>query len=167
MATDPFTLVYEALRGILEGNADFARVVKKNNRMFYVGPSRRPEKDVPQDSDRPEVRLAPSGGEAHLGATSSSSKIVKRFRIEVATGDMRVDERLFPVQWSIYRAMAGWQAVLTALTWNSKAFVVTSKLSAVSEGLSESDLSQGVRGWAAVWECEIEMWFTTSDLTGS
>ncbi len=169
MATDPFTLVYEALRDLLLANADFAREVKQGNRMFYVGAARRPDKETVQDSDRPEVRLAPAGGEAHLMATSSSSKIVKRLRIEVTTGDMRVDERLFPVQWAVYRAMVGWQAALAALRWGTmdKSFVVVAKLNAVTEGLSESDLNRGIRGWAAVWECEIEMWFPTTELTGS
>lgn len=161
MATDPLSLVYDALWDILEAHKPFTRLIKPGNRIKYSG-RRDPEKDGSGDSDYPKVRILPVGGETHLERTSSSGFLSKRFQIQVATGDRRVDERLFPVEWEIIRAMHGWRTKLEALTWEEAAFAKGCLLTDIQDGLTLDESREKIIGWAAVWACEVPMWFPTT-----
>jgi len=161
---DPITQVYYALWSLLEAHEPLAQLVKVGNRIKFSGATRDPVKAEVSDADLPELRIVPVSSTPHLQRTSNASSILKRLRIEVSTGDQRVDAGLFAMEWEIYRALSTWAATLTALTWNSKKYVRLARPVTVQDGTAQADLERGIRGWAAVWECEVEMWFDTADM---
>ncbi len=165
---DPITLVYEALWYLLESSPHFTSRVKSGNRMKFIGKNVDPLKDHIRDMDIPEVRIIPTSIEPHMQRTSNSSSMWKRFEIQIATGDQSLDNpaALFPVEWALVLAMSNWFTHLQQLTWKGRKIVVRFRIPEVSEGVSDQDLNRGIKGWSAVWACEIELWFTTTDLQG-
>ena len=161
---DPIIQVHDALWALLEAHAPLASMVKVKNRVKLSGSNRDPLKAEISDADLPELRITPSSSKPHLQRTSNGSSLVKRFRVEVATGDQRVDAGLFALEWEIYRALSAWVQTLIVLTWNEKTYVRLARPITVQDGKSDVDLIRGIRGWSALWECEVEMWFTTLDL---
>lgn len=162
--TDPFTQVYDALYSLPWEREALCHMVKPGNRVSFSGADRDPLKPSVQAADLPEIRLIPTGGTPHLQRTSSSTTWIMRFEWGIATGDQRVNENLYPVEWELLRAMANWIAVLTALTWKDKVFVWFAKPTDSREGVTETDINRGVKGWVALWACEVHLKFTTSDL---
>lgn len=174
MATeqDPFTQVYHALWRMLEAHKGFTGLVRIGNRIKLSGSRPDPTKQLPAAADLPEVRVIPAGGAPHIQRTSDSGSVVKRFEIQLNTGQVRVDQEgtdslgaaIFPIEWELLRAMHGWQRVLGVLTWNGKTFVKLMRPGKIEERLHESGDKHGLRGWSAIWACDVEMWFTTVDL---
>lgn len=162
MVTNPLTLVHEALWKLLESHRPFAKLVVEGNRIKYTAESS-PFKRDSSVADLPEVRLVPVQTTPHLQRTSNSSSLLKRFEVQVKTGSQFVAEKLYPLEWEIYRALARWAPVLMALTWEKKTFVKLCRPTQVTE-THESSPKTGPLGWGCIWACEVEMWFETSDL---
>lgn len=161
---DPITQVYYALWELLEAHAPLTAMVKVGNRIKFSGDNRDPMKDEVSSADFPELRVIPVASEPHPQRTSSGSSILKRFRIVVSTGDQRVDVGLFALEWEVYRALSQWAETLMALTWNDKTYVRLARPTTVEDGQTRTDLDRGVKGWSALWQCEVTMWFATADL---
>lgn len=164
--TDPITLVWNALLDMLESHAGFMSLVKVGNLIRFTGKNRDPVKSQIGPADVPEVRLIPRGGIPHVQRTSNSSSMLETFEVQITSGDQRVDVALFPVKWQVLKALAGWAAVLGALTWKGKTFVRLTRPTGVADGVAEEDLRRGIVGWASIWTVEVHMWFTTTDLQG-
>ncbi len=165
-ASNPLTAVYDALWTLLEAHAPLTALVKTANRIKFTGEAANPDKQEILTADLPYIRLICTGGSPHIQRTSNSGSLTKRFEVQIATGaqGLNATAGLLAVEWEVLRAMHGWQAVLGALTWQSKAYVKLCKPLEIAEALTNIDLNQGIKGWAAVWGCEVEMWFTTTDL---
>ena len=161
---DPIVQIYYALWDLLEAHQPLANLVKIGNRIKMSGDKRDAMKKEVGESDLPELRLLPVSSTPHTQRTSNTSSIIKRFRIEISTGDQRVDMGLFIIEWEIFRALANWAPTLQALTWEGKKYVVLARPTAEKDGFSQKDLARGIKSWSSVWECEIELWFTTTDL---
>lgn len=164
LETDPFTKVYAAIWGLLEKNADFCKLVDVGNRIRLDGDDRRPNKREVSTRDLPEVRIVPTQLVPHAQRTSNSSTCELRLEVQVSTGDWRVHEQLFPLEWAIYRALVNWELELKSLTWNNRPFVQVAQSLGVNVGRSESDIERGIQGWAGVWACMVDLWFNTADL---
>jgi hypothetical protein len=162
---DPITQVYNALWTLLESHAPLTQLVELRNRIKFSGTNTDPVKAEVLTADLPELRLVPLSGSSYLTRTSSSSTILQQFRVELSTGDQRVDAALFPIQWEVYRALCNWVTTLQALKWNSKAYVTTLKAGEHQQGVTNTDLQRGIKGWSLLWSCSVEMTFTTTDLT--
>lgn len=110
---DPFIQVHDAIWAALEADNsvnDFPSLVAVGNRIKYTGADRSPEKRQHAAADFPDVRLKPRGGpyfSPGRGASSRTTFLVKRWSLEIATGDQRVDgdERLFAIQWAALQAI--------------------------------------------------------------
>lgn len=161
---DPFTLVYDALWELLEAHEGFTDLVRLRNRVKFSGADRSPIKETISPADVPEVRLVCVGGTPHIQRTSGSSSCTKVFEVQLASGDQRYDESLFPVEWEIYKALSKWQITLQGLLWRGKPFVKLVRPVGSSIGVSVLDMSRGIGGWTSVWAVEAEMWFTTAEL---
>jgi len=162
--SDPFTAVHNALLNLLMAYVPLSNMFKAGNRVAFVGSKRSPVKDHPQAADLPEIRLVPTGGTPHLQRTSNSSSCVCTWEIQISTGDQRVDEKLLPAEWAVYRAMEDWVAVLGALEWEGKTYVKLCRPQSIASGVSNADLNRDIIGWSTIWGCEVEMWFSTADL---
>jgi len=161
---DPIVQVYNAIWTLLEAHVQLASMVKLGNRIKVSGDSRDPMKAEISDADLPELRVVPVSSSFHLQRTSNSSTILSRWRIQVSTGDQRVDAGLYALEWEIYRALKDWISTIMALTWNSKTYVKLARPLSAQHGVSMADLQRGIKGWSSIFEFEAEMWFTTSDL---
>ena len=157
--TNPITMVYNALWSMLEAHKPLASMVKIGNRVKLTGANRLPIKEHLGTADLPELRLVSTSSEPHVQRTSTSSSLVKRFKIEVCTGDRRLDAALFPLEWAVYCAMHSWQSVLASLKWNDAAFVKLARPVSVQDSTALVDMMRGVEGWTSLWECEVHMWF--------
>lgn len=167
---NPFVQVYDALWGLLEADATFCGLVRLANRVKYstvsgVAPTAQPVKDQVQDGDLPEVRLVSVSASPHLQRTSNGTSVRRTYSLQIATGDLRYNDKLWPVEWAALKALSRWAETLLALEWNGKpGFVKLVKPADLREGKAEIDLNRGIQGWSAIWEITVEMWFATADL---
>lgn len=162
--SDPFSLVYRALWDLAASQESFTSLVSLRSRIsFGDNENHTPLKNVIASADLPEVILAPTGGICNLHSTTSSSMITKRFMWLISTGDYRIDAGcLFPVEFALIRAMCNWKSALTSLTWAGARFVKRCDMLEVSEGDSDPERNRGLKGWSAMWACEVEMHFSTA-----
>jgi hypothetical protein len=166
--TDPYTLVHDALWGILEANQGFAALVKPGNRIKFTNRGRDPDKQQAGADDFPEVRIIIRSSAPGEKASSSSCFDRQTFEIQVSSGDQRFDAAYFPVKWSVFRAMNAARrdllALIDGLTWNGRSFVLNIRPTGVSEGVSDSDQNRGIKGWYGAWACDVEMQFALADM---
>lgn len=165
--SNPFSMVYSELWNLAEANSELISLVQLRNRIRYdLDDNRDPEKRVTMDSDMPELSLMSTGLTGNMWNTSSTSTCTRTYEWMIVTGDMRITERLLPVEWALFRAMHGWKTILTALQWEGKSFVKRAALTNIQDGILRPDSRQNVpRGWACIWGIEIEMHFSVGDLT--
>lgn len=161
---DPFTQVYNALYELPWARAEMCKLVERGNRVTFSGRDRSPLKDQVNVSDLPELRLIPTGSTPHIQRTSSTSTWILRFEWQLATGDQRVNKFLYPVEFELLRAMANWIPTLQALTWKDKKFAWGAPVTEARTGVTETDINRGIRGWVALWTCEVRLALTTADL---
>jgi hypothetical protein len=167
MSADPFSPVYIALWQMLEEHKPLAAMVKVGNRIRFAGPDRSPLKAEIQTADLPELRVVPAGGSTLTERTSSSGTCSKRFVIQVATGEQRIDVDLglYRIEWEVLRAMHGWKTRLAALSWNGHAgYVILCRLAELTEGVQYQEDNRGIKGWIGLWACEVQMAFATADM---
>lgn len=163
--SDPITLVYDALWSILENSDDFTNAVLVGNRIKFSGTNTAPIKEETITNDYPEVRIVSVSSTPHIFRTSNGSSLVKQFAIQILTGDQRVTEKLFPLEWIIYRALVNGLSTLLGLEWNGKKFVKNVTPISVGDSFrTDRELTPAIRGWLSVWACNVEMWFNTADL---
>lgn len=164
MATDPLSLVYDSIWTMLEAHADFASLVKVGNRTKFSGTNRNPMKEEILTADRPEVRLVATSSRMHLQRASNSSTWDVTLSLQVATGDQRLDYKIYPVMWAVFRALSTWETHVKTLTWNAKTFVHLARPQESTEGVDLPDMNKGIIGWSTIWSYEVQMHFTTADL---
>ena len=165
MTTDPFTLVHNKLWDMLEAHSGFTDLVKPGNRIKFSGDARDPLKRQVSSDDLPEVRLVAAGGTPHLQMASNATTVLKRFEVQIATGDKRYDAVMFPLGWAVVRAMSPWLTALRAeIQWNGKTFVTLLEVTSVSEGTHDAERKRGIDAWTAVVAIDVTMVFTTADL---
>lgn len=162
---NPFSMTYDALWQMAASHPEFNRLVKIGNRIRYDD-SRDPEKQVVAAADLPEVVLVSESLSTNLHATSSSSMMTRNYTWLISTGDLRMNELLYPVEWALICAMANWKQVLGALKWKGAHFIKQHDMTAASEGESDSTRNRGIIGWSSSWRCTVQMYFKTNDLIG-
>ena len=163
-ADNPLKKVHNATWTLLEARAELMALVKVGNRIKYIGSSPSPEKNEGLGTDFPEMRLLPVGMKPHLQETSTTSKLIVVWQIQIASGDQRLQE-LLDIEWELYRALKTWSTHLReALTWQGKEFVTLARPLETKIVLGNKEADRGIRGWSAVWTGETQLNFTTSDL---
>lgn len=148
---DPFTQVHNALWDLLTSYGPFTDLVSKGNRIKLNGRDRNPSKGNRLDADAPEVRIEPAGVTVDLFATSTSSMIESIFSVELRTDDTRPNNKLFPVQWAIIRAIS--QAD------NNLGLSFVHKLTIGDLDIEENEDEDGKKGWKSVIGVEVQMNF--------
>lgn len=171
MATDPFTLVYNGIWECLERKDYFTDLVEEKNRIKLTdqGPLRRPTKDEITEVDVPEVMLITSTTRYWEMRASGGASINKVYTILLTSGERLLDTgKFFPVQWAVSRAMYDYRDILLNLEYGDPAekFVQKTEMPSVEEGLSEEEMNRSLKGWAAIWQCDVTMWFSNTILRG-
>lgn len=166
-STDPFSIVHDALWFMIERNPDIQSLVKDKNQIKFDKQSSK--KDQINDADLPELVLLAGGANPGKYDNSSNTSITKGYIWAITTGDFRITEVYNKVAWELFRSMVDWSIVLCALTWNGDRFVNNFRLISADEGDMMESQNRGIRGWSAVWTCEVDMSFCTNNLriTGS
>lgn len=166
--SNPLSLVYDGLWDLVIRHPDYDTLFSPRNLIRFDGATDRdPLKTTVQDADLPELMLVPTDADINIENTSNTSKLVQRYTWVVSTGDLRITDRLLPVEWFLFEAMHNWSRVLTLLKWplvTGQAFVKRVDIINVSEGMSDPELNRGIRGWSAIWGIDVEMYFTQSDI---
>lgn len=162
---NPFTKTLDALWTLFEADAQFTGRVAEGNRVKYnTTDDRNPLKDAIATADLPEVAIVFDGGNMNLFDTSSSSKIVCNFRLIVNTGDFRVNEFASVINWIVLCNLAKWKTTLAALTWKGEHFIKRVSVVDLTVGESNPERNRNIKGWVTIWQCQIDMHFTTSNL---
>ena len=171
MYKDPISITYDALWDLLEGNEDFCEIVKIGNRIKFSGENRAPLKDTQATNDYPEVRIISRTSEAHLIRTSNGSSLKKQFVIQVLTGEQRLTELLYPLEWLIYCIFSKAFSTLKELKYpdeeseEGSTFIRHIALTGGTDQFSVSvDGKPTQRGWFNVLTIDTEMWFATASL---
>jgi hypothetical protein len=163
--TDPYTIVLGGLYTFLLRQTELARRVKVRNIITFTGPDRDPIKPEVSAADLPEIRIVSIGSRPMEHSSSCMSTDTALFEIQVASGDQRLDHQHFPLKWEIFRALRhGLESTMKALQWNERSFVLSASLVRVTEGVLDSDLNRGIKGWSGLYGVEVEMQFRTIDL---
>jgi hypothetical protein len=160
-------MTFAALWQLVDDAPLFDKLVKTGNRIrFNLDTNRDVMKDKVADADLPELMLLTSGISAvNMHSSSCTTMITRRFSWVINTGDMRVQYRLYPVEFAIMCAMANWKSLLGGLNWNGELFV--KKCDLVSAENAQVETVRGGRsllGWSALWTGEVTMVFGTRTL---
>ena len=160
---DPFSLVYKSIWDCVNGNEHVTSLVKPKNKI-RLDLEQHPIKPNVSDSDLPEILLIPDGASVNIRATSSGTKVTRRFAWVITTGQTLLCERILPVEFALIRAMKSWPDTIAQATWNNKRFITRVDLGEVAEGESDAERNRGIRGWSALMNIQVEMIFQTEDL---
>lgn len=163
---NPFSIVYDALWGLVSNHKPLAELVHIENRIrFDDKRDRSPLKDEISERDLPELRLISQGASLQLERTTNTTTLVQTYQFGVSTGEQRFDS-LYDVNWELIRALSKWQTEIMELTWNSKPFILRLNPTDFATGVVDVDLNRGIKGWSSLWTVLVEMHFATIDLQG-
>jgi hypothetical protein len=140
--------------------------VKDRNYIRYDHETTRdPLKDRVLDSDLPELQLTSAGSlQVNLSFNSCGTMIMRRFAWVISTGDYRLQDRLYPLEFAILCGMLKAQRTLGSIQWNGSSFIKNVRIIDGSNGILDPTLNRGINGWTALWNVELEMHFKQSDL---
>lgn len=162
---DPYTKVYDALWELVKASSSLTALVTIGNRINLN------EKDNPyplklevSDADVPEMILTSTGMSAKIMHNSSGSSCIRTYQFLISTGDMRLGQKLLPIEWMLFAALCDWKAKLGALTWKGYRFCKRLDVTSVDNGFADPERNRGIQGWSAIWGIEVEMHFPTADL---
>jgi hypothetical protein len=169
MATDPFTLVYDAVAAMVTDNEHVQALVSAGNIILYSGTQDPREgmhhKPALAEADVPELRLMSEQTEINLSASSSGTHITEVLAWHLRGGSLLYDRWLNPVRWALIRSSATWADAIATLQWNNKDFVVHGlPLASQQRLLIPDEESGGKMMWACVMRYQVLMAFTTDDL---
>lgn len=158
--------MFAALWGMAEASVPLAAAVRLGNRIkFNYEKDKDPIKREISEADTPELILISTSSGGNLGETSSTSRLTRQYDWIMATGDLSITNKLLPLEWVLFCAMAKWPTTLAALQWPAGwPFVKRMNLTNVQSGMSDPDRNRGILGWSSVWSIEVEMHFRTSDM---
>ena len=163
--TDPYTQVYGALHEMLFARTALHERIVRGNRLRYDDTSSpRQIKTETLDKDFPSISLLPISMTYNTHTTSATAQVIAKFQIVIASGVERVDERVFPIEFEVFRAFCSIKAHLHSLTWKDKQFVIQSLLLSSTQGISEKAAQGGRIAWLSRMDIEIQMRFSRTDL---
>lgn len=158
--SDPFTLLHDALFGIVkQSNAVQLAVSNYNKNVISGNEKRLPRQDSVQASDLPEIFMSTAGFDGQVMFSSSTIDMKRSFEFRVSSGDQRPNNRLYPVEFALLCALtdANFGQVLRQLTWYDQRFVVDAELQNVEEGTDYVEDSRGIRGYVALFSVDCRL----------
>jgi len=166
---DPITQVHRALRlALVLNDAEVAKLVKVGNcpdltSLTLKDPIK--QAGAVQDADLPELIISPVGGTAQLCFTNVDQVVTKRFSFRVATGHITTHEKLYPVEWALYRSFARFYrssggTFNPPLTFGTAIRLVGEH----SNSMSAIEEDKGIIGWTSLMTVEVRMTFTDATL---
>lgn len=160
--TNPLQQVYDKLWTLLESHSFFTELIDKGNRVKFDKESS-VQVEISSD-DTPEVMIGTTTLDLQYDRTSNSSFLTKRYDILVSSGDKRLQEGLYQVEWEIIRGFSRWRGQLDGLSWAGIPFVIDVRLISGTEGISIPEQNRGIAGWSSILSLEVDMIFNTASL---
>ena len=157
LITDPFTQIYNAIWTVLENHDGITSRVRLKNRIKFSGKDPDPQKSNVMDADLPELTLTPSGGGGFFW-TSTGIQMEPSFKLQLATGDLRVQKQLFPIKWEIIRALKQTRTNLDL------SFVKNIEISDIDESTENADSDRGTPQWTGLFEILVHVYLTDTEL---
>ncbi len=162
---NPLYDIHAAFWTLLESKTYFTDDVPKGCRRKMTKTSRDFFREHAQAGDYPEVTIVQTGiegGDRALGCNGTSLRLL--WEVWVATGQQPGD-RLWDVQWAVFRALMDWDDSIGALTWdNPEGKVWNCDLLNSEDTLLNKQLNREIKGWSSVWRGATDCVFTHSTL---
>lgn len=162
MADNPLNLIHEAAWTAAEADTELSTLVLPGNRVKFD--ERSAVKKNIQDADLPELIFIPRSGIGNFSATSSTVSFEMTFDWLISTGDFRVNHRLYPVLWALYRSMAIFQGTAGGIQYKSKKFINGVFFQNASVGESDPERNRGISGFSSIFSLMIRMSFNKGEL---
>lgn len=162
---NPFQMVMTELWQLPQQHPTFRQLVRVGNRIRYDGTDYGdPHKKEIQSADTPEVVLTSETASVKMHATSSTSSVTRQYSWLIASGDFRINEVLLQVEWALFVGMLKWKEIISPLEYRGQRFAKRMDVVSVVGGQSDAQRNRGIKGWSAIWRCEVEMHFKTAEL---
>lgn len=161
---DPLSLLYAELWRMVDIHPALQKYVKTGNRIRYDSEKRMMVKEQVQASDLPELLLDSTGATMNLFQSSCTTSYTKQLAWILHTGDRRITELCYPLEFAMLQAFATIGKNLDQLCWNDKRFITAIEPIDLQQGLN-NPTNRGVQGWAFVLNFECRLKFETKDLT--
>lgn len=163
---DPLSVVYGSLWDQVTQSIAVVNLIKAGNFIKFNQPGHvSPEKHEVSSSDLPELILNVASANSSLRFNSSASKFLVRFEWWLSTGEVNLTRGLLPVLWAVFAALANWPAATSQITWrNSGTIVKLVDLIDLTSGLTDMEKNRGIRGYSAIYACEVTIVVKTQDL---
>jgi hypothetical protein len=155
---NPFKIVYDAIFRLAVDSLDLSRMVKASNKIDLGSETKTdPIKAERITSDFPEIVLISDRADANLHASNTHVSFMREYAWVINVAEYKIALDLLSVEWALFAAMRNWEKTVRDLTWNGETFVIHANLTSLRE--TDRDITQrrGMRGWAAVWTCMVEM----------
>lgn len=159
---DPFSQIHNAMWEMVNAHNPLRDLILPRNQIKYD--TEDSQKDQISSSDTPELALLLAGFKPGKGSSNTTTCLARQYTWAITTGDFRVNEPYNPIAWELFRAMQRWATYLCPLTWKGHGFVNHFRILEAVEGTTRTDQNRGIRGWASLWDVEINMVFCTQDL---
>lgn len=144
----------------------FTDLVLSGNRIKYTASAFDIWKVAVQEADFPEVAVVQAGMGLHDRIDCTDTMVAVKYEVWVTTGEQPLD-RLFDVQWAVFRCLLNWDATLKdALTWQSEKYVRNCELLTTEDSLLNKRLNRAIKGWSSVWAGEVWCHFNHDNLIG-
>lgn len=177
---DPFSQSYLLLANLLANNIQISQIVSVKNLLMSIDLGHDPQKaaiwilkktsDTVSEGDLPEVRIVPAGMTPKIGRDTDHSSFLQKFAIEVSTGKIDASDPrgMFLLQLQLAAAWASWQPLFGELTWPDDDpdhnFVHLAQATEASQSIELKDANRAIRGWAQVWQVQVDIWLATKTL---
>ncbi len=162
---DPITQMYAALCELLKASEEINELVKPRNFIRFDDPEdATPLKQTIGNADLPEVQVWSEAAGGQLCSSSNSSRMTRQFTIVLVTGSYRVHQRLFPLEWAVYKSLVAWERNLGSLTYLGERFVANVKLLGSNAGDSDAARNRDIRGWTSLWRVEAQCEFSSEQV---
>lgn len=156
---DIFTEVYAALVLDLQAEAEVSSRIEIGNQIRYDGPlPDSPLKPQTLSGDLPELVVEPTDFTIDLYTTNHTETATQTFELRIATGDLRIDQALFPLQYAIWKALSR-RANLQAVSGVSHV-----RVGGGINSQHDDEANRGTRQWSARWIIEIDIALTSAGL---
>ena len=163
VATDPFSMVEEALWWALDSHPSISAIVRPANRVRFTSVTEPRQVDNPAASDLPELTIYSQTTQANTHNTSSGFGLVKRYGVGIVTGENRITGEasrragLHQVHFAVQQALWRFRTGFPDLPFTAKCEVVDS-----SDVMAPSDPKTRAPGWQCA--CNVDVWINLSDI---
>ncbi len=154
LAPDPWTQVYEVILSTLGAYAPLTDLVLAGNLINLSALDPDPYKKSVNARDLPELVVEPAGGEVNFGSAARRTQIDQDYDVLITTGDLRVDQVLFPVRYVVAQAL--YPLTDSRAGGGLPTFCNGFKLTQHSEEKEDPE-NRGHRGWHNVVRIETQM----------